>query len=220
MKVSLADRRDDELLALIRAREQDRQAAEDAWVELYGRHVRFVYSQVQNAGSLIGRALGVEDIVEQVFQRVWLGAADRFTPGQYENADDARRHVLAWLGRIATREFQKALASRGAEYIPARDPCNIVKLESPANEIEPSSDAARLKSIAEDVLSADELEIVWLKMQYYDQSTGDSRVPPEELSAICARQDITKEVFRKRYERALAKIEQASANLAQSSQNN
>jgi DNA-directed RNA polymerase specialized sigma24 family protein len=219
MKQNLASWREDELLALVRARNHDQEAAEAAWVELYKRHVRFVYRQVQEAGSLLGRPLGTEDIVERVFQRVWFGAADRFQPGEYQDADDARRHVLAWLGRIATREFQQSLASRGSEYLSARDPTNLLKLESRSRPIETSNEAARIKTVAEEVLSGDELEIVRLKMQNYDRHTGDSRVSPDDLTAICTRQGITKEVFRKRYERALAKIEAAFSCLKSASQN-
>jgi DNA-directed RNA polymerase specialized sigma24 family protein len=219
MKQNLVTLREDELLALIKSRKIAPAEAERAWMELYSRHVRFIYSQVQSAGSLVGRPISVEDVVERVFQQVWLGAADRFQSGHYDNPDDARRHVLAWLGKIAVCEFKQALASRGNEFLVVREPTKFVNQESSTRDVVCTDEAAFIKGIAEDVLSADELEIVWLKMQYYDPCLGDSRVSPDDLSAICAHQHITKEVFRKRYERAIAKIREAISCVETASQN-
>ncbi|NQT37795.1 MAG: sigma-70 family RNA polymerase sigma factor [Planctomycetes bacterium] len=208
--MNMADARDDELLGLIARKNEDPDSAADAWVELHSRHVPFVYSCVKDAGSLVGRGVGIEDIVEQTFQRVYLTAAETFRPGEYADSDAARHHVLAWIGTIARKEFLKAIESRGNEYLAVYEPDPEASSEFEREGSQPVAEQqSQLRQVAETVLSPDELEIVWLKMQYYDADAGESRLPSDELEGICTRQGITKAAFRKRYARALDKIEQA-----------
>ena len=77
-----------------------------------------------------------------------------------------------------------------------------------------------MKSVVQRVLSKEDQEIVWAKIQHYDTMSGESRFPSEELSALCERLGITKPTLRKRYERALRKIqiELAAAGIALSGQ--
>lgn len=148
--------------------------------------------------------------MEQTFQRVYLTAAETFQPGEYADSDAARRHVLAWIGAIARKEFLKAIASRGSEYSAVYEPDPEASSESESDGSRPVAEQQeQLRQVAETVLSPDELEIVWLKMQYYDADAGESRLPSDELERICTRQGITKAAFRKRYTRALNRIEQA-----------
>ena len=209
----MEDMREDKLLGLIDRKNEDPDSAADAWVELHSRHVRFVYGCVRDAGSLVGRGLDIEDIVEQTFQRVYLTAAETFRPGEYADDAAARRHVLGWLAAIARNEFFKAIESRGSEYLAVYEPDPEALSDSDSERAQQVGEPQKqLRQVAETVLSPDELEIVWLKMQYFDVDTGDSRLPSDELEKICTRQGITKAAFRKRYDRALDKIQEAFTN--------
>src|SRR5262249_13398388 len=95
------------------------------------------------------------------------------------------------------------------EYLVVRDPVKLSNQKPPINSTPPMEQISRLRNIAQDVLTVEELEIVWLKMQYYDRETGESRVPQVDLEEICQRHGITKDAFRKKYQRALGKVEEA-----------
>ncbi|REJ88254.1 MAG: sigma-70 family RNA polymerase sigma factor [Planctomycetota bacterium] len=209
--------RDDELVGLIAEKKEDPDAAADAWVELRTRHVDFIYHGVLGARNLVGHGIDIEDIVERTFQEVYLKAAETFRPGTYADSDDARRHVAGWLGAIAKNELVEAITSRGNKYVAVFDPETTPESESDmAEPAEPAGGQANhLAEVAKSVLSSDDLEIVWLKMQYYDADTGKSQIPSEQLDAICAQQGISKDVFRQRYKRALATIEQTFTEVKQ-----
>jgi DNA-directed RNA polymerase specialized sigma24 family protein len=222
MQTDISNLRDDQLLGLIRRRHEDPDAAGDAWRELYQRHVKFVHWRVERATSFVGRGLVPEDIVEQTFTEVYLRAADGFNPGEYTSDDDARRHVRAWLGKVAHFELLGAIQSRAHESIIVRDPELLsFRVDRPhPGELadgNPSQGIVDVSNAAQSVLSPDELEIVWLKMHYYDPETGESWVPAADQDMICAKQGLSKPAFRKRYERALLKIKDSLVSADQAS---
>lgn len=213
MKTVTSTLRDDQLIGLIRRRDTDPDAAADAWCTLYKRHINYLFSKVRSAANFVGRGISPEFIVESAFYEVYLRAADKFEPQRYKDDDHARRHVRAWLGAIAHHHLLSAIKSRANEPLSVRDPGILALTIDPRHDGESVRPDCRgdidVTSVARSVLSQDEKEIVWLKMQYYDGDTGQSRVPPEQLAELCKRQSITKEVLRKRYERALTKLKEA-----------
>ena len=222
MQPPITNCRDDQLLGLIRRRHEDPDAADQAWLELYSRHAKYVLSCVERAASFVGRGLSPEDIVVQTFSEVYLRAADGFESGNYASDDDARKHVRVWLGSVARFEVLGTIQSRAHESIGVHDP-ELLGQRVDARHPTPSTDGHKATegktaaAVAEAVLSSDEREILWLKMQYYNPDTGESWVPPEEVDLLCQKQAISKAAFRKRYERALDKIKVALAESDQAS---
>src|SRR5689334_19868102 len=122
MQPPIANCRDDQLLGLIRRRYEDPDVADQAWLELYERHAKYIYKCVERAASFIGRGLAPDDIVVQTFSEVYLHASDGFEPREYASDDDARKHVRVWLSRVAHFELLGAIQSRAHESIGVRDP--------------------------------------------------------------------------------------------------
>lgn len=208
METDISRLEDDKLVLLIGQKTDDQDVADRAWVELYRRHVRFVFTQVRRAGSLVGRGIDDEDVVVRVFEEVYLKAATEFRPGDYADADEARRHVLGWLGKITRHTFLKEIASRENEFWSVEEEPGVTtggKSESCGDQ----DGSSNVLNITKNILTPDEFDIVWLKMQYYDVDSGESRLPTKDLEELCLKQRITKPTFRKRYERALAKVEDA-----------
>lgn len=222
MQPAITNCRDDQLIGLIRRRHEDPDAADQAWLELYSRHAKYILSCVERATNFVGRGLSPEDIVVQTFSEVYLRAADGFEPGKYASDDDARKHVRVWLGSVARFEVLGAIQSRAHESIGVQDPELLSQRvdaghPTPGTDGHKASEAKTAVEVAEAVLSFEEREILWLKMQYYNPDTGESWVPPEEVDLLCQKQSISKVAFRKRYERALDKIREALVQSDQTS---
>ncbi len=207
MKSDIGTRGSDELLRLIRDRRADPDAAGQAYIWLHERHAKLLYEFVRRSASLlVGRGIDPADVVEMTFQRVYLHAADTFKSGTYEDSD-ATAHVQVWLNRIAKCQLLDAIKSHDAEYheIP-NDDSWLAEVAAKVSGDEESDAVMLVRRIVRVVLSPEEQEIVWFKMQHYRIDTRQSLPPKDELAAFCDRLKITQQALRQRYVRAIAKI--------------
>jgi DNA-directed RNA polymerase specialized sigma24 family protein len=204
--------RDDELILLIQKKDANPATADAAWLELYRRHSEFVFRCLQRSRRLIGKGFDEDDVVERTFTHVYLKAASSFKPGEYSSTDDARRHVRRWLNQIAQFQLLNLIALRDCAILMPRDPSawRLASLEARQDHFaDNDAESERVRQIVASVLDPLDLQIIWFKLQHYDPITGVAAPPADELAAFCETHEITKELIRKRYERALAKVEEA-----------
>lgn len=210
MSETQAEPPDEELIRKIRNKELDVNLAKEAFAAFYERHVQFLYRCVRNADRrLVGFGLGTPDIVEETFEKVWLGAAHTYSQPPGLSTSEATRRTEQWLASMACNLVKDKLRSR-KQVLPF----------DPTENAEPFAEVAdstlvvphlQLIEFVATALSERDAAIVWFKVQHYDAETRQSQPPADELAAFCDEWDLTPAALRKAYERALTSIRQALA---------
>lgn len=203
MNQTQAEPPDDELIRIIRKRETDVSAAKRAFTVFYDRHAQFLYRCVRNADQrLVGYGLGTADIVEETFEKVWLGAAKSYSLPLGLSPEEAARRTKQWLASIAHNLVKDKLRSR--KYSLPIDPGENEQLfTGDPNLVVPHLNLIELVATT---LSVRDAAIVWFKVGHYDAETRRSQPPPEELEVFCRDWNLTPATLRKAYERALATL--------------
>lgn len=206
MSETQAEPPDEELIRRIRNKETDFGAAQGAFTVFYERHAQFLYRCIRNADRrLVGYGLGTADIVEETFEKVWLGAAHSFSQPVGLSPPEAARRTDQWLASIACNLVKDKLRSR--KHVLPIDPCGENE-ELFAENTDSSLVVLHLQLIdlVATVLSERDAAIVWFKIRHYDPETRQSQPPAGELKAFCGEWQVTPAALRKAYERALITI--------------
>ena len=211
MNQDTSECRCDELVRLIAQKEHDPDLAEKAWGELYSRHADDIHRKLAKARKIVGLGFDAGDVVQEVFSRLYFKVAAEFSAENFVDADHAFNHVRKWLYEIARLQLLKMQESRGAA---CEMPVNHQEWDESRSVEEPDfeiseSDAA-VRRAAQEALSERELEVLWLKLHYFDADAGDkgeSKPPPEELASIAEDLGIKVDSVRQVYKRALKKVE-------------
>jgi RNA polymerase sigma factor (sigma-70 family) len=208
-KPDLTSDNDADLLVQISWRGEEPELAREAWAELYRRHAQFLYAACRRAcGNRLGGEAGVENVVSETFKHVFVHAAAKFHPGNSKAPEQVRRHVRAWLARVAQRIVLQAL--RGQEKrreMPLDIETRSGMVTSRGSDPGTLDEAKRVRDAVERVLDQREQDVVWERMQFYDPTNGSQRLPPDVLQDLAARWKTTSQSLRQIYHRALQKIE-------------
>ncbi len=131
-------------------------------------------------------------------------------PKDVANADEERKHVRAWLGRVAQRVMQTAKKDRASrtEFNAEAGFLEEFPKTGLRNQDTPNTSTV-VRQILESVLDDTEREIVTVRMQWYDPERPGRRVSPDVLNDLATRLNTSKESIRKKYERAIKKVEEA-----------
>lgn len=200
---------DASLLALmaIQEEEEDAEIAKEALGELFERHSQFLTPVVTRVfGSMLGGAKAAEDMVVEVFWRVYehcgrAGAKDKHygRTGAKDKADDfeskfhgadldrSRKSVRAWLSRVAENMFRDLLrqSERAEEF--QLDGEVISLLEAPDDAPQLSPERVELVGKALEALTEVERDALVACLPWYDPATGefdmgkDARIVAESL---------------------------------------
>ena len=204
----LSNENDDRLLVLIGAKSADPDIVREAWAEFFRRHSEYLYRRLHRAATGIQREEhSLRDLVSETFRHVYEQAAATFRPSGSTDPDQIRRHVRAWLGRVAHRLFQESLRghSRRERVRPDEYWENVAERQQP----DTTGDSNRVREIVCTILNEKEQEILRVRMQYYDVAKDHKRLPPEVLADLSRRLDMKPDAIRKAYERILEKIKDA-----------
>lgn len=199
---------DEELIAAMGRQKEDLQAAKTAFRIFFNRHRDYIIHHMRRVnGRLAGYGLGVEDVVQEVFSRVWKSGHKSFKPERRTSGACPLASTRSWLTTITLRIVENIIRRRSKV-----DPIDPVDNEDLF--VEPSSEtrvrhAISVQQLVQKALSETDAAIVWFKMRFYNPATGESQPPRDELADFLARYELTDAAFRKRYSRAIQTLQAA-----------
>lgn len=197
---------DYDLLEMMTWRESDEKVAREAFAELWRRHVRYLYSVCRKYSKGLGGDDAAEDLTSETFKLVYEKGARTFKPGSTSDLDGMRRHVRAWLGRIAHNLACDVFRGRVPEIRLEEDQRDSAGgQESP----EDSERSSRLLALMEEILTKRELDVLRVTSQYVDLRKPHQKLPDDVLEDLSQQWGVTHENIRQIKSRALKKLEQA-----------
>lgn len=208
MNESPSEPPDDELIAAMARQNENLEAAKAAFRIFFNRHRDYMIHHMRRVNArLAGYGLGVEDVVQEVFEKVWRSGHKSFKPEKRTPGACPLASTRSWLTTITLRKVQNILRRRSKD-----DPIDPVDNEDlfvePRRE-NSVQNAISVQQMVQNALSETDAAIVWFKMQYYDRETGESQPPREELDDFLAKHKLTDAAFRKRYSRAIKTLQAA-----------
>jgi RNA polymerase sigma factor (sigma-70 family) len=208
-KVDLTEDSDCDLLEMMTWKESDPDVAREAWAELYRRHAKYLFPVCLKYARGLGGDEAAEDLTSETFKHVYERGASTFRPGSASDPDRMRRHVRAWLGRIAHNLACNAYRGRPLQEIWLEQDQwdNVADQE----RLEDSESSLRLLRLMEQVLTDRERHILRVTAQYYDPRKPNRKLPDEVLEDLGRRWGITHENIRQIKRRALKKLNEAFA---------
>jgi DNA-directed RNA polymerase specialized sigma24 family protein len=156
---------------------------------------------------LTGYGLGIEDVVQEVFEKVWRSGHKSFRPDKRTSGACPLASTRSWLTTITLRIVQNILRRR-SKYDPV-DPFDNEDLFVEPPKDKRIQNAIGVQQLVQNALSETDAAVVWFKMQYYDPETGESHPPREELADFLGKHELTDAAFRKRYSRAIKTLQAA-----------
>lgn len=199
---------DEELIAAMGRQNEDLETAKAAFRIFFHRHRDYMIHHTRRVNArLAGYGLGVEDVVQEVFDRVWRIGHKSFKPERRTPGACPLASTRSWLTTITLRTIENILRRRSKV-----DPIDPVDNEDLF--VEPPYEnkvrhAISVQQLVQNALSETDAAIVWFKMRYYDPETGESQPPREELADFLAKHKLTDAAFRKRYSRAIQTLQAA-----------
>lgn len=185
----------------------DDEAKRLAWRELYERHAPTLYGWLRDKERF--HRHDPDDVLVLTFEEVFNGAASKFfAEGKLDTAS-AKTAVRKWLFGILRNKLLQLESSRPRESpLPEKyDPPDPGEASSNDEEAEsPVLQAAR------EVLTDEEWEIVWLKLQYVSDDMM-THPPSEFVADIATKLGVKPATIRKKYERALEKVKERLIHL-------
>lgn len=200
--MAIQDRRDDELLAAIAARDDDPTAAVEAWTSFRDRHVRRVYSWVY-------RSPAAAEFVDCVFDKVW-DCAGSFVPRDATRGDDReiRRVVLGWLRTITRNAACDHYRKHKGHYREdlAKEQLIAIPASTPAHEQQNTRERLLLIKEAITKLNPRDQELAMISGNWFDVERGTTDIPEEVISRLAKDYGVKSATLRKRRERVFQKI--------------
>lgn len=206
---------DSHLLGKMAMRETNREEAEEAFRQFHNRHAKYLHQITQKAReTLVGHAIDADDLVEEIFSKVWFGAGKQFDPTKTSKKLTSTQKTRAWLGGIAGNLVRDKLKSKA----------NNLPIDSDELELPPSVPAAVSKwqsqlrvgviQTVEATLNPRDAAVVWFKTNFLDPESGDSKPTPEYVEEFCAEWKIKNpDHIRTIYRRALKTLTQPLTKL-------
>jgi len=200
---------DYDLLEMMTWKESDINVAREAFAELYRRHVRYLYAVCRKYSKGLGGDDAAQDLTSETFKLVYEKGASTFKPGSASDPDGMRRHVRAWLGRIAHNLACDVFRGRAPEIRLEED-----EIDSAGDHEKPeySERSLRLLALMDEILTKRELDVLRVTSQYIDLRKPNQKLPGDVLEDIARRWGITHENIRQIKSRALKKLKQALAS--------
>jgi RNA polymerase sigma factor (sigma-70 family) len=201
-RMNLRELSDAELLQRVAEDDSDVEVRA-AQAAFYERHVRYLYGVLfkRCASILTGRGYGVEDLVQDTFQRAFAGAHTFKIEGP-EELERTTARTRAWLGRIAQHILADQLA--GDRSIAASDSLDSVAYEPPAAST-PNPAVERMRAALEG-LSEREQDVLRVTALYQKPGEAHQRLPNAVCSELARRWGMSSENVRAVRSRALKKL--------------
>ena len=175
--------------------------AHAAFAEFHRRHVAYLFAACERRYR--GEA---EEIAAETLRRVYESAG-RFDHSALAgaSADDARRFVRAWLGRITRWVAADHFASR--KRLPAAVAlASLPPLPGPERLADEDSElVAQVRGVIES-LSAREQEIAWVVAHGWSEEHGRLRWSQDDLDSLAERFGLTRENIRQVRARLMRKL--------------
>ena len=202
----LSGESDYDLLEMMTWRESDIDVAREAFAELYRRHVKYLYSVCRKYSKGLGGDDAAEDLTSETFKLIYEKGASTFKPGSASDSDGMRRHVRAWLGRIAHNLACDVFRGRVPEIRLEEDQRDSAGNQESPEDLERSS---RLLALMEKILTKRELDVLRVTSQYVDLRKPHQKLPDDVLEDLARQWGVTHENIRQIKSRALKKLKQA-----------
>jgi RNA polymerase sigma factor (sigma-70 family) len=209
---NLSGETDSALLVTIGRKLGEPAVIREAWAELYRRHAEYLFRVCRRVASPLGDLQDqfAEETVSEVFRHIYEHAAERFVPKDVADADGERKHVRAWLGRVAQRVMETELRGRASRNESnAEAPFWEQSSETGLRSQHTPNTSIVVRQILESVLDDNERDIVTVRMRWYDPERPGRHLPTDVLNDLATRLNKTRESIRKTYERAITKVEEA-----------
>ena len=201
---------DSHLFRQMALRETNRQEAEEAFRIFHDRHAKYLHQVAKNSQeSLVGFGIDPEDLVEEIFSKVWFGAGEQFDLAKTPMKLSSSQRTRAWLGRIASNLVKDKLKA-GTHNLPI-DSDELERPQSGSEAASTRQDRLRVGVIqtVEATLSPRDVAVVWLKTKFLDFDSGDSKPTAEYLEDFCEEWGIKDpDHIRTIYRRALKALSQ------------
>jgi DNA-directed RNA polymerase specialized sigma24 family protein len=199
---------DADLIAAMGYQDDDIEAAKNAFRIFFNRHCDYLLHHLRRVNSrLTGRGLDVDDVVQEVFAKVWRRGHQTFRIVKHSEGICPVASTRAWLTTIAMRVVLNML--RRPDRVDPIDPQDNEDLFADPNSENKIRHAVVVQQMVQRTLSETDAAIVWFKMEYYDPVSGQSTPPRDELNAFLAEHELSDSAFRKRYSRAIDALQSA-----------
>ena len=209
---------DSHLFRKMAMRDTNREEAEEAFRLFHQRHAKYLHQIAMNANeSLVGFATDAEDLVEEIFSKVWFGAGEQFDLAKTPKKLSSSQRTRAWLGGIAGNLVKDKLKSKAKNL-----PIDSYELESPRSDTAAYSvrqDRLRVGvfQTVEMILNPRDAAVVWFKTKFLDLDSGDSKPTPEYVKEFCEEWNIKNpDHIRTIYRRAIKTLTQPLTTLLDS----
>ena len=199
---------DVDLLAYMGMRDEDPGAARDAFAEFYQRHALWLYKSMRGKfmKQLPDGEDGVKDLVQETFQKAYLGA-HTFDAGSQSNAGAICGRVRAWLGAIGNNiRYDLFRLPDGLDGAIELSDLLYKSVVEPSSELSP--EAEFLRGVL-DALSDRERDIVLENAFHMTFHGKHQRLPNEVSAALVRRWNTTPENIRAIRSRTYKKIKEA-----------
>lgn len=209
---AMTDETDANLLVYMSWKDDDGPNAKEAWKELYGRHVVYLYACcAKTAVAKLGPE-AIEDLVVDTFQRAYERAhtfqADGLTG---KDRAEISKIVRAWLGKIAHRLACDKLRNREEVTRPEVHLSQEHWQDIPGRELAEDRSEPQVVAIVREamqtVLNEQEREALREWFQWYDPEREHQRLPNDVAQDIANHLNTTPERMRKIRHIALKKVE-------------
>ena len=205
---------DDALVAAMGRQEEDLEAAKAAFRVFFDRHCDNLLKRLQRVNyQFDGFAIDIEDVVQDVFKKVWDSGHVSYDAARRTNGANAQTSTGAWLTQIAFRVVQNHIRNTKKSITPVDPGPDNEDLFAEPWAADQVMNMVALHQFVESTLSKEDADIVWFKMFYYDPETGKSTPDPEALRQFCEEYRFTDEAFRQRYSRAIKALKQVATTV-------
>lgn len=206
MNESLPEPPDDELISLMGRQSEDLEAAKTAFRIFFNRHRDYMIHHMRRVNvRLAGYGLSVEDVIQEVFAKVWRSGHNSYRPEKRTSGACPLASTRSWLTTITLRIVENTIRKR--DKVDSIDPVDNEDIFAEPSKRNKIQHAIIVQQMVHNALSETDAAIVWFKMQYYDPETGESQPPREELADFLANYHLTDAAFRKRYSRAIKTLQ-------------
>ncbi len=195
---------DYDLLEIMTWKDSDPIAAKEAWAEFYHRHVKYLYYVLLKSIKGLCKHELAEDLTSETLLRVFERGAVTFKRSKEEDPDKIRRHVRAWIGKIAHN--LKCEVFRGRSFNEIKVPFDNIEDISNNEVTSYSQRNEELYHLFETVLDERKKGILRVIFMYYDPTKPNQKLPDDVLDDISQQWGITRVNIRQIKSRALKKI--------------
>lgn len=209
LNIDLNQEDDETLILYISDREENERIADEAFKEFYQRYSHTLWEICSKICSRLVEGKGAEDLMSQVFRKVYYNAAS-FNSGGCTTETAIRKRIKGWLFKIAQNQFRDWIKTdkkkKVDSYSPEEFKNYLDDLGGNQEEIIKRSEESIVFEEVWDTMSEREQDVLRLSYLYYDVAEDNHRMPSDKVEELAEFHNVTKVYIRKIRQRALEKL--------------